>query len=254
MRKSIFITGGASGIGGASAALFLERGWNVGVYDLNRTALVDGLTGEYGAGRFAYHGGDTRSAEALKAAAEETAEALGGLGAVFACAGVHHSDTLMDVSEDELRRVMEINIMGTFNTLRACIPLILKSGGGAVVINASDQSLIGKPHSFAYGLTKGALGQMTKSLALDLAGKGVRVNAICPGTIRTPMVDAIFARCAASGAGSEAELWAEEASLFPLGRVGEASEVARLVYFLASEESSFCTGGLYTIDGGLTAG
>ena len=95
---------------------------------------------------------------------------------------------------------------------------------------------------------------MCKGMALDLAPKGVRVNAICPGTIRTPMVDAIFERCSASGAGSIEDLWAGEAALFPLGRVGQPEEVAKLVYFLASDDSSFTTGSLYPIDGGITAG
>ncbi len=253
MIKSIFISGGASGIGAACTSLFLERGWKVVVYDRN---ISEGFAREmagYGR-RVILTEGDTRDGEALRKAAARAAEEFGGLGSVFACAGVHSSDTILDVTEDALRRMMDINIMGTVHTLQACVPHIIAGGGGSVVINASDQSLVGKPHSFSYGLTKGALGQITKSMALDLARKGVRVNAICPGTIRTPMVDAIFARCEAAGQGSEAELWAEEAALYPLGRVGTADEVAKLVYFLASEDSSFTTGALYAIDGGLTAG
>lgn len=254
MRKSVFITGGASGIGAASAAIFAEKGWNVAVYDLQRTSWVDECIAKYGDERFLFFEGDTRDSAALGQAATASVDAFGGLHSVFACAGVHHSDTMLEVDEADLQRIIDINVTGTFRTLRATVPHIIEAGGGAVVINASDQSFIGKRHSFAYGLTKGALGQMTKSLALDLAEKGVRVNAICPGTIRTPMVDAIFERCAARGEGSVAELWAEEEALFPLGRAGRAEEVGRLVYFLGSDEASFSTGGLYPIDGGLTAG
>ncbi|MDE6310337.1 MAG: SDR family oxidoreductase [Muribaculaceae bacterium] len=253
MRKSIFISGGASGIGAASMALFLERGWAVCVYDLKISEEFARQYGCYGE-KLLLIEGDTRDAEGVRNAADTAAERFGGLGSVFACAGVHSSDTILDVSEEALRRMIDINIMGTYHTLQACLPHIIAGGGGSVVINASDQSLVGKPHSFAYGLTKGALGQICKGMALDLASKGVRVNAICPGTIRTPMVDAIFARCSAQGLGSEEELWAEEEALFPLGRVGRPEEVAKLVYFLAGEDSSFTTGSLYSIDGGLTAG
>lgn len=248
MAQTIFITGGASGIGAATAALFIEKGWNAGVLDLHRTEFIDAHP------EILFFEGDTRDASGVKKAVDAAAEAFGGLHTVFACAGVHHSDTLLNVEADTLRKIMDINIIGTFNTLRAAVPHIIASGGGAVVINASDQSLIGKPHSFSYGLTKGALGQIAKSMALDLAADNVRVNAICPGTILTPMVSAIFERCSGRGDGTMEDLLAEEAALFPLGRLGTAEEVARLVYFLGTEQSSFCTGGLYPIDGGITAG
>lgn len=254
MTESIFITGGASGMGAACARLFLERGWRVAVYDLQDSEGLQELRERFGEERLAFFRGDTRDRGALEQAASEAEKRFGGLGSVFAGAGVHHSDTVLSVTDEDLHRLIDINIVGTINTLRATLPHIIASGGGSAVLNASDQSFIGKPHSFAYGLTKGAIGQMCKGMALDLAPKGVRVNAICPGTIRTPMVDAIFERCSASGAGSIEDLWAGEAALFPLGRVGQPEEVAKLVYFLASDDSSFTTGSLYPIDGGITAG
>ena len=140
------------------------------------------------------------------------------------------------------------------NTLREAIPHIIEAGGGSVVINCSDQWFVGKAHSFAYGLTKGALGQITRSLSVDLGPEGVRVNAICPGTIHTPLVDNLFEKSSLRDNRPVEELWKEENSLYARGSVGTPDEVAELVYFLASEKSSFCTGGHYLIDGGLVAG
>lgn len=147
------------------------------------------------------------------------------------------------------------NIKGTVRTLQEAVPSILRKGGGSVVINASDQSYIGKANSFGYGLTKGALGQITKSLAIDLGPKNVRVNAVCAATIRTPLAINLFQKFAdITHNGDASAYWEAEAKLYPLGRVGEPHEVAELIHFLASDAASFITGGLYLIDGGLVAG
>lgn len=251
-HKTIFITGGATGIGAATARLFNAKGWRVAIADINdgsAAALASELKG-----CIALHA-DTREHAQVEKAVAAAVETFGGLGAVFANAGIHRRNRLLDVSDEEFDLVVKTNIYGTVNTLRAAVPSIIASGGGAVVINASDQVFVGKPGNFAYGLTKGALGQLTRTAALELAPQHVRVNAVCPATVHTPLVDNLFDRASAASGIAAADLWAEEDALFPRGAAGTPEEIAQMVYFLADDTlSSFCTGGRYLVDGGLTAG
>lgn len=252
--KTIFITGGSTGIGAACVLKFLAEGWQVAFMDLNEAAATKLIESSDKSENLLFIPGNTRSKEDIRRAVKATVEKFGNLDSVFANAGIHRSDTLLDISDEELDLMIQNNIYGTVNTLREAVPEIIRAGGGTVVINCSDQWFVGKPHSFAYGLTKGALGQITRSLSIDLAPYNIRVNAVCPGTIRTPLVDGVFERAEKAGKGSVEDLWAEENALFARGRAGEPEEVAELVWFLASDRSSFCTGGHYLIDGGLTAG
>lgn len=253
MAKTIFITGGATGIGRASVKKFLDEGWNVGFMDIN-VPEAQSLINEIGAsGRLLFIEGNTRERSDIRKAVEATVRQFGHLDAVFANAGIHRCNTLLDIADEELDMMIQTNIYGTVNTLREAIPHLIANGGGSVVINCSDQWFVGKPNSFAYGLTKGALGQITRSLSIDLGPKNIRVNAVCAGTIHTPLVDNLFDKFAKVEGKTIDDYWKDENALYARGKAGQPGEVAELVYFLASDKSSFCTGGHYLIDGGLVA-
>lgn len=251
--NTIFITGGSTGIGAAAVRKFIQEGWNVGFMDINVTEaqwLEQSLNVPE---RLLFVEGNTRSRAEIKHAIETVVARFGVLNSVFANAGIHRRNTLLDISDEELDLMIQTNIYGTVNTLRESVPELVKAGGGSVVINCSDQWFVGKAHSFAYGMTKGALGQITRSLSIDLGPKNIRVNAVCAGTIRTPLVDKLFQDFAEVDHCSIEDYWKAENQLYARGSAGMPEEVANLVFFLASDASSFCTGGHYLVDGGLVA-
>lgn len=255
MAKSVFITGGASGIGAAAVRRFAAEGWHVTFMDIDARAARELIAGVEGPEPVCFAEGSTRSRADIESALELAADEAGGVDAVFANAGIHRKNTIINITPDELSELIQTNIIGTVNTLQASIPYLANAAdGGAVVINASDQCFIGKGGNCGYGLTKGALGQLTRSAAIDLAHLGIRVNAVCPSTIDTPLVERCFDYVASrSGRVTADELRRDEDALFLRGRMGTADEVAAMVCFLASGQASFCTGGLYPVDGGLTA-
>lgn len=251
--KTVFITGGATGIGAASVEKFLAQGWNVGFMDINvkaATELVNKLSNDQ---HLLFIEGDTKKRSDIKHAVEAIVEKFGSLDSIVANAGIHRCNTLLDIKDEELDLMIQTNIYGTVNTLREAVPYVIEKGGGTIVINASDQWFVGKPNSFAYGLTKGALGQITRSLSIDLGPKNIRVNAVCAGTTRTPLVDNLFADFAKVNNCDIEDYWKAENALYARGSAGEPKEVAEVIYFLASDASSFCTGGHYLVDGGLVA-
>ena len=251
--KTVFITGGSTGIGRATVKKFISEGWNVAFMDID-TENAASLVKEVGDdARILFAEGDTRCRESLKKAVDAAVAKFGAINSVFANAGIHRTSTILDITDEALHTIVDINIFGTVYTLQTVLPEIIKAGGGSVVINCSDQWFIGKPHSFGYGLTKGALGQITRSLSIDMAEYNIRVNAVCPGSIQTPLIDGALESFSKINNTTVEAIRIGENALYARGKMGQPEEVANLVYFLASDDASFCTGSHYIVDGGLIA-
>ena len=189
----------------------------------------------------------------IEAAVNEVISSYQRIDALVCNAGIHVSATIEDTDEALLDKVLNLNVKGAYGAIKSCLPTMKEQGSGAIVVMGSDQSFIGKRNSFAYGVSKGALASMAKTTALDYAPYNIRVNAVCPGTIETPLFhNAIDNYVARSGADKN-EVVAEEAAAQPIGRLGQPEDVAELTYFLCSNKASFITGSLYAVDGGYTA-
>lgn len=246
-KRTVFITGGAVGIGAAAVTCFVNEGYQVAYMDLKEGEKTEGVL---------YIKGDVTRPEEMAAAYQNVFDTFGTIDTVVANAGKHYSDSIFDLDYQEMMGVINLNIMGTVVTIHESLPY-LNPEGASIVVVASDQSLIGKKHSLSYGLTKGAMGQMTKSMALDMGSKNIRINAVCPATIDTPLTRNALLRYVEREGITEfsmESLLEDESNGIALGRIGKAAEVAELICFLGSDKASFITGGLFPVDGGLTAG
>lgn len=196
---------------------------------------------------------DVSVAEAVRVAVETAAERFGGLDIIVNSAAVHPYGTATTTEPEIWAYTMAVNVGSIYLTAHYGIPQMVRRGGGSIVNVASVQGFACQENVAAYATTKGAIHTLTRSLALDYARHGIRVNSVSPGSIRTPILE----KAARGASGTDADV--EEAykrfgAAHPLGRIGEPQEVAELIAFLCSSKASFCTGADYRIDGGLTAG
>ncbi|HEX7847469.1 MAG TPA: SDR family oxidoreductase [Chitinophagaceae bacterium] len=239
-NKAIIITGASTGIGAATRTYLSENG--AIVYNLDIAPHTDNK------GHFIQC--DMRERKAVRAAVQAVVEKEKRIDMLFANAGIHLFATIEETSDEQLDNLIAINILGVYCILQTVLPVMRQQQKGSIVLMGSDQSFVGKGSSSAYGLTKGAIGQLTKSTAIDYAKHGIRVNCICPGTINTPLLHKAVTRFASLSAAKEEDVYTTLDTVQPMGRIGKPEEIARVVAFLLSDENSFMTGSLVSSDGG----
>lgn len=225
-KKNIIITGGASGIGFETSKLFIKNGFNVHVLDKKSPIEKDHLIN--------YYLCDVSSSSQVSKVINTIAQKENGvISSLFINAGKYFKGNIEETTEEIFYEVLNTNISGMYNVIKHALKY-MKKNGGSIVITGSDQSFIGKQNCFAYGLTKGALAQASKSLSLDYAKYEIRVNCICPGAIETPLYkNAVKEESLSNKNLSTIEVEERIKHDYPLGRIGKSSEVSELVYFLA---------------------
>jgi 2-keto-3-deoxy-L-fuconate dehydrogenase len=236
--KRALLTAAAQGIGRATAEAFAREGATVFATDVNEAGLA-GLP----------EGVEAFALDVLDRAAVEDAVARARPDILFNCAGVVHGGTIVEASDDDFDFAIALNVRSIFRAIRATIPGMVERGGGSIInVASAASSIIGVPNRCVYGTSKAAIIGLTKSVAVDFVTKGVRVHAICPGTVDSP---SLHERLRATGdyEGAMKAFIARQ----PMGRIARADEIAALAVYLASDESAFVTGQTHIIDGGWTA-
>lgn len=244
--KHCFVTAAGAGIGRASALAMAREGARVLATDIDEAALesLAAEAGESAAGALTVRRLDVLDATAVQAAVA----AAGPLDVLVSCAGIVHHGTILDCDEAAWERSVALNMTAMYRLCRAALPGMIARGGGSIIAIASvASSLIAVPNRFVYGATKAGVIGMTKSIAADFVGQGIRANAICPGTVETPSLQE---RMRALGDAEAARRAFVERQ--PMKRLGRPEEIAHLVVYLASDESAFTTGTEHVIDGGWT--
>jgi 2-keto-3-deoxy-L-fuconate dehydrogenase len=241
-NKRVLITAAAQGIGRASVLAFQAAGAHVIATDLHIEALQD-----------------IPGIQALQldvtdpAAIDSIRQQVGTIDVLFNCAGYVHSGALLDCDEQAWQFSFDLNVTAMYRMIRAFLPGMLAAGGGSIVNMASVASSVkGVPNRFAYTASKAAVIGLTKSVATDYVSKGIRCNAICPGTVDSPSLRQRIAEQAREQGRTEAEVYQAFVDRQPMGRIGTPEEIARLALYLASDASAYTTGGVHIIDGGMS--
>ena len=245
--KTALVTGGGGGIGRASALAFARAGAKVAVVDISEAAGNETATLIKAAGGEAlFIRADVTKAAEVEAMVAATVQAFGRLDCAFNNAGIEEEHMrLAECSEETFDRIMAVNVKGVWLCMKYQLAQMMQQGSGSIVNTASVAGLVGAPKMSAYSGSKHAVLGLTKSAALEYGRRNIRVNAVCPGVIRTAMYDrAVLA---------DAKVAPAVAQLHPIGRIGEAEEVAAVVLWLCSDAASFVTGHAHTVDGGMTA-
>jgi NAD(P)-dependent dehydrogenase (short-subunit alcohol dehydrogenase family) len=251
--KLAIVTGGASGIGEASCLRFAAEGAQVVVADLDAhraEAVLERIRAEGGDG--VALACDVTSSQACADLVGEVEKGYGRLDVLFNNAGTPSPVSLADLTEEEWDRTFAANAKSIFLMTKAAVPLLAAGDGGSVVVTASDAGLVAVPGQPAYCASKGAAVMLTKALALELAPQKIRVNCICPGWVRTPMLMEYYTQRFPDTAERD-RIIAETEGAQMIGRFGEPSEIAAAALFLASDDSSYVNGAVFSVDGGFIA-
>jgi NAD(P)-dependent dehydrogenase (short-subunit alcohol dehydrogenase family) len=240
-NKTVIITGASTGIGKATKDLLRSR--DAHVFNLDMAMAPDDLP-EY------YVSCDVRDRHNIREAVQSVHDKTGCIDMLFANAGIHLFAGIEETSEEDFDNIIQTNISGTWYVLKSVLPIMKAQQRGTIVLMGSDQTHIGKSRSAAYGLTKGAIGQLTKSTAIDYARFNIRVNCICPGTINTPLLERAIDRYHSITGERKEDIIKGLEQAQPINRIADPMEIATVVAFLLSDESSFMTGSLVSADGG----
>jgi NAD(P)-dependent dehydrogenase (short-subunit alcohol dehydrogenase family) len=244
-NKVVVITGAAGGIGREAALLFSEEGASICVADVVEEA---GKQTAAECREAFFHEVDVTSPQSAEAMYQATAERYGGIDVLYNNAGIMPADdaSILETEPDAWQRVHDVNAKGVYLCCRYGIPHLLERGGGSIVNVASFVALAGAATSqISYTASKGAVLSMTRELAVEFARKGIRVNALCPGPVETPLLMRLFEETPGAFERRRVHL--------PMGRLAQAKEVAYGALFLASDESSYVNGATFLVDGGITA-
>lgn len=247
--KTVVVTGGALGIGKATCQLLAERGASVAILDRDEVSgrkVLQEIEREGGNALFVAV--DVSDLRAVEMAMRSVVEQFGRVDSLVVSAGIQRYGTALTTTQEQWHEVLGVNLVGAWNAARTVIPLLQHGGGGTIVNVSSVQALATQPNVLAYTVSKHALLGLTRSMAVDFAAQNIRVNAVCPGTVDTPML-----KWAASlDQDPEAVIDACN-KMHPLGRIAQPREIAEVIAFLAHDNSSFVTGAVWTVDGGLLA-
>ena len=243
--KSVVITGSASGMGAASAREFAESGAKVTIVDINEK-LAQQVAVEIEAKTPII--GDVSNSNFCNEVIEVTIQRYGSIDVLVNCAGTILRANSEDTTDAEWERVMSTNVNGVFFMSRAAIGPMKKRGKGVIINFGSIWGSVGSPGVVAYCASKGAVHQITRAMALDHAREGIRINAVCPGEVNTPMLSS-----GRESPPTQKDLQKLADETIPMARLAEPEEVAKVVVFLASDDSSYMTGSMVTVDAGFTA-
>jgi NAD(P)-dependent dehydrogenase (short-subunit alcohol dehydrogenase family) len=255
LGRRVLVTGAASGLGRASAIRFAEEGAMVACADRDHAgaqSTADAITAA--GGRAMAIETDVADEASVETCVAAVAQAFDGLDVVYANAGINVVGEAADVSLEDWGRVLAVDLTGVFLTDKHAIrQMLLQGTGGSVINQSSIAALRGSRAGVAYAAAKGGVLSMTRQMAVDYGDRAIRVNAICPGTVSTPLMETTYdARAELYGVPQEATRAAAVAR-HPLGRLGEGRDIANLALFLASDDSNWVTGGMFIADGGFTA-